>query len=114
MNVVIAISQDQLEPTLVKGEAFSIQTIFTEGGFLSSGVLVFPAKSEKPSRNSSKHALVFYVIEGTLEVSIHKSSFIATTGTQFIVPRGNQYALKSVWEGESRLFFCHCKDNRDD
>lgn len=56
--LVIALGPDQVDAKPVKGENFSIQTIFTEGTFLSSGILEFPPDSFKPARNSSKHVLV--------------------------------------------------------
>ena len=56
--LVVALGPDQVDTKPVKGENFSIQTIFTEGTFLSSGILEFPPDSFKPTRNSSKHVLV--------------------------------------------------------
>lgn len=56
--VVLALGPEGVEVSTVKGEDFGIQTIFTEGSFLSAGILEFPPDSTKPSRNSSKHALV--------------------------------------------------------
>ena len=58
IGIVLALSSDQVKAKTVSGEDFAIQTIFTEGSFLSSGILEFPPKSSKPSRNSSKHVLV--------------------------------------------------------
>jgi hypothetical protein len=56
--IVLALGPDQVQTKTVKGEDFAIQTVFTEGTFLSSGILEFPPGSSKPTRNSSKHALV--------------------------------------------------------
>lgn len=64
----------------------------------------------EPCDLTSNPSQVFYVIEGTLEVTIHQNSFLVGAGSQFIVPRGNHYAIRSAWSRASRLFFAHCKD----
>lgn len=56
--LVLALGPEGVETNMVKGEDFGIQTVFTEGSFLSAGILEFPPQSTKPTRNSSKHALV--------------------------------------------------------
>lgn len=111
---LLAISADQHTPEQVKGEKFSISTVFEEGNFLTAGILSFPPGVAKPSRNSAKHALVFYVITGTFQVTINQSSFVIGNGGQFIVPRGNHYQLKNLHDQEGKLHFCHCKDSRED
>lgn len=107
---LIAISEDQHHPEPVPQEEFKISTVFEEGSFLTAGILIFPPGVEKPNRNSAKHALVFYVISGTFQVTVNSTTFIIGTGGQFIVPRGNHYQIKSVYDKEGKLHFCHCKD----
>jgi centromere protein C len=111
---LLAISADQHTPEVVKGEKFAISTVFEEGTFLTAGILSFPPTVTKPSRNSAKHALVFYVINGVFQVTINQASFVIGTGGQFIVPRGNHYQLKNLHDQESKLHFCHCKDSREE
>lgn len=111
---LLAISADQHTPEVVKGEKFAISTVFEEGTFLTAGILAFPPAVTKPSRNSAKHALVFYVINGVFQVTINQASFVIGTGGQFIVPRGNHYQLKNLHDQESKLHFCHCKDSREE
>lgn len=112
---LIACGPEHTNPQLVEGEGFSIHTIFTEGGYISAGILSFPPGSNKPPRNSSKHALVFHVMQGSFKVTVHKETFVVGAGAHFIVPRGNQYALQSTWDdGASQLFFCHCRDSSQD
>lgn len=111
---LLAISADQHTLDVVDGEQFSISTVFEEGTFLTAGILSFPPAVIKPSRNASKHALVFYVINGVFQVTINKTSFVIGTGGQFIVPRGNHYQLKNLHDQESKLHFCHCMDSREE
>lgn len=72
--LVLALGSDQVKAKTVNGEDFAIQTIFTEGTFLSSGILEFPPKSSKPSRNSSKHVLVPHHLVMVIDVLIHANA----------------------------------------
>jgi centromere protein C len=109
-EVLLAISGEKIQGEDVPGADFRIHTIFVEDTFMSAGMLTFPKPgSTKPSRNSSKHALAFFIVKGTYEVAINRTSFIAGPGSSFFVPRNNQYAIKNVGTDSGRLFFCHCR-----
>lgn len=108
MDRLLALGPDNVDLKTVTNENFMIQSIFSEAGTLSSGILHFPPRTAKESRNSLNHCLVCYVVEGTFQITIHQNVFIVGTGSQFIVPRGNQYSIKSLWDKDGRLFFAHC------
>ena len=112
---LVALSHHHVQGDDVKDSTFKIHTIFTEGSYMSSGQLIFPPMSQKPTKNSSRHALVFYVISGSFRVEINRESFLIGPGGQFHVPRANPYTITHVSSGvvEGRLFFCHCKDNSE-
>lgn len=113
---LVALSHHHVQGDPVKDCSFRIHTIFTEGTYMSSGQLIFPPLSQKPTKNSARHALVFYVITGSFRVEINKESFLVGPGAQFHVPRANHYTITHVTEDrsvEGRLFFCHCKDNTE-
>lgn len=114
---LVALSHHHVQGDEVKDCSFRIHTIFTEGSYMSSGQLIFPPGSAKPTKNSSRHALVFYVIMGSFRVEINQESFLIGAGGQFHVPRSNYYTITHVTPPEKgiegRLFFCHCKDNAE-
>lgn len=113
---LLALSHHHVQGDEVKDSSFKIHTIFTEGTYMSSGQLIFPPLSHKPTKNSSRHALVFYVISGSFRIEINRISFMIGPGGQFHVPRANPYTITHVSEDknvEGRLFFCHCKDNSE-
>ena len=114
---LVALSHNHVQGDEVKDCSFRIHTIFTEGAYMSSGQLIFPPGSQKPTKNSHRHALVFYVISGSFRVEINQESFLIGAGGQFHVPRSNYYTISHVTPPEKgiegRLFFCHCKDNAD-
>ncbi|KAI8905721.1 hypothetical protein DFJ77DRAFT_478762 [Powellomyces hirtus] len=92
------------------GSGYKFQKVFSEGNFIASGVLVMPKGSEKPNKNSQMSAMVFYVMSGEVEVQVHKTIFVVKTGSQFFIPRGNQYRIANHGNREARLFFCHGKE----
>jgi mannose-6-phosphate isomerase-like protein (cupin superfamily) len=113
---LVALSHHHVQGDPVKDCSFRIHTIFTEGTYMSSGQLIFPPLSQKPTKNSARHALVFYVITGSFRIEINKESFVIGPGAQFHVPRANHYTITHITEDrsvEGRLFFCHCKDNAE-
>lgn len=113
---LVALSHHHVQGDPVKDNSFRIHTIFTEGSYMSSGQLIFPPLSQKPTKNSARHALVFYVITGSFRIEINRESFVVGPGGQFHVPRANHYTITHVTEDKSvegRLFFCHCKDNAE-
>ena len=113
---LVALSHHHVVGDPVKDCSFRIHTIFTEGSYMSSGQLIFPPDSQKPTKNSARHALVFYVISGSFRIEIKRDSFLIGPGGQFHVPRANHYTITHVSADrnlEGRLFFCHCKDNAE-
>ena len=50
------------------------------------------------------------ILLGEAQVEINGTKFAAAQGTQFFVPRGNQYQLWNNSAKECRLFFCHGKE----
>ncbi len=113
---LLALSHHNVEGDPVKGNSFKIHTMFTEGSYMSAGQLLFPTGATKPAKNSARHALVFYVIAGSFEVIVHETKFLIGPGGQFHVPRNNAYSIAHISNDkavEGRLFFCHCKDNRE-
>lgn len=113
---LIALSHHHVQADLVKDSTFRIHTIFTEGAYMSAGQLHFPPEAQKPTKNSARHALVFYVVNGSFRVEINRTSFVIGPGGQFHVPRSNHYTITHISTDktiEGRLFFCHCKDNSE-
>lgn len=106
----LAISPDQVEFEPVNGEDFTMRTLFAEGERITAGQLSFPSGTIKPNRNAGSSCLIFTVIEGAFEVTIHATTFAIGVGGQFMVPPGNQYQLRSIWKGgNGRLAFCHVR-----
>lgn len=90
-------------------KSLKMATTFSESDescSFSSGIISIRASGMKSNTNSGDSILFFHVLYGTIQVTIHDFSFIASTGCQFIVPRGNQYELLNLSKKEARLVFC--------
>ncbi|EPZ36852.1 Mif2/CENP-C cupin domain-containing protein [Rozella allomycis CSF55] len=105
---IIACTRDSKGARKIAGVGLKIKNNFDEKSMVS-GLMVFDPKSEKSNSNSGAFSMVFYVVSGIFEVSIHKNTFILSVGGQFHVPRGNQYKIRNVTQREAKLFFCNCK-----
>lgn len=111
LSIVLAISDNQEIKECFKNEEFYLKVFFREESFMSAGQLVFPIGSMKSNRNSANHVIYFYVIKGSVDVTINKTEFVAGIGISFFVPRGNQYQIIAKGTTESVLNFCYCSDN---
>ena len=103
----IAVNEKGMKPKLAPKGTFKIETLFSEGDSFSSGIMVFPRDSEKPSRTSVNHSVVFVVLSGAVRAIVGNAEFIVTSGSQFYVPRGNQYKIQNIADGDTNLSFCH-------
>jgi len=72
---------------------------------LYSGFLNFNRNAEKPARESGDVTMMCYVISGTLEVTIHETTFVADRGCSFCIPKGNSYRFLNIGSGEAKIFF---------
>lgn len=54
------------------------------------------------------------MIKGLIQVKVHKSQFVVSTGGRFLVPRGNTYSIVNISNKESTLFFVQTKQPRPD
>lgn len=105
----VAMPRSKLELKAVLAGNFMYQKAFGEDKFIASGHLYLPPQGGKPSKSSRDNSYVFYVIEGAVKVTIHKSHFVVSTGGSFIVPRGNVYQIANILETETKLFFAQSR-----
>lgn len=49
------------------------------------------------------------MIEGAVNVKIHRTSFTMAVGGQFMVPRGNQYSIHTISRRPAKLFFAQAR-----
>ena len=71
----------------------------------ASGILRLPTSGMRDSTESHNAFITFYVIEGVVEVTVGKNTFITPSGCSFQVPSFNSYSFKNKGRGEVKLFF---------
>lgn len=100
-----------------KSATWSYRKLFGDNdGFMAAGLVCIHPYGEKPLKNVKDNAYVraiaflfyeavhlispqvFFVIEGVVEVRIHKSSYKVPSGGSFMVPRGQTklYSLSGL------------------
>ncbi|WWD16350.1 hypothetical protein CI109_100776 [Kwoniella shandongensis] len=109
----IAAPKKLLEPKMVQGGTFKYQKVFGEGQFMAAGVVYIPPGQKKATKPSKDNAYVFHVIQGAVQVTIHRTSFVMAPGGQFLVPRGNEYCIENISVNkEVQLFFAQARKIR--
>jgi hypothetical protein len=88
-----------MEPRDVPGANFRYSKI-TQEDFLGCGIVELPPNGLKRPKNSRRMHMVFFVATGTVEVTVHQSSFTIHHGGVFQVPRG-----ESLFSSTSCNFF---------
>ncbi|KAK3828135.1 MAG: Mif2/CENP-C like-domain-containing protein [Benniella sp.] len=81
-----------------------------EDNSISSGIIKIPRSGQKPNVNAFKSTVIFHVLKGRVKATIHKYTFTVGPGGSFMVPRGNQYMIENLSQGECTLFFAQSKD----
>jgi hypothetical protein len=84
----IAVPSHEIKYSDIRGEDYRMVRLFNEGDFLSSGFLEFPKGAEKATRNSGDITITMCVLEGPIQITIHKTSFVINAGGTFMIPRG--------------------------
>ncbi|KAF9932502.1 hypothetical protein FBU30_008075 [Linnemannia zychae] len=77
-----------------------------------SGTIKIKPEGRKPTNSGNNSSMVFYVIKGLVQVNVHKSQFVLSTGGRFLVPRGNTYSIVNLSNKESTLFFVQTKPSQ--
>ncbi|KAI5479575.1 centromere protein C [Pseudohyphozyma bogoriensis] len=105
----IAFTAKMMDPKPTFRNKFAFQKIFSELDYLAGGILQIPAGCEKPSKNARDNSYMFYCIEGSVSVQIHRSRFAIGPGGTFFVPRGNTYAISATSNRDVKLFFTQAR-----
>ncbi|KAF9366258.1 hypothetical protein BGX34_004709 [Mortierella sp. NVP85] len=81
-----------------------------EDNSISSGIIKIPRNGQKPNVNAFMSTVIFHVLKGRVKATVHKYTFTVGPGGSFMVPRGNQYMIENLSQGECTLFFAQSKD----
>ncbi|GAA5848563.1 hypothetical protein JCM8547_004552 [Rhodosporidiobolus lusitaniae] len=101
----IAFTKKMMDPKPTFDGQFAFQKIYQELDYLAGGVMVIPPGKQKATKPAKDNSYVFYVIQGSVSVTIHRVRFTVGPGGTFFVPRGNHYAIQATSSREVKLFF---------
>ncbi|EPS45200.1 hypothetical protein H072_810 [Dactylellina haptotyla CBS 200.50] len=73
--------------------------------FMGCGILELQTGASKKLKSSGKMQLVFFMLQGKVEVEINELGFRISRGGQFQVPRGNMYKISNPFERTAKIFF---------
>lgn len=103
---VVAYTHDGCEYTEPSEAGLSVAQLFGDKKeFTQSGMVRLVGGGSKPERNSRHHLHTFYVLSGTVDVTIGEHVVRVKAGSPFLIPRGNQFALKNASEVNDALMF---------
>ncbi|KAH9917445.1 Mif2/CENP-C like-domain-containing protein [Fomitopsis serialis] len=110
----IAFTAKMVTPKAAANNDFYFQKVFGDADFIAAGELIIPPDGQKPTKSTKDNTFVFYVIEGAVNLTVHKTSFILATGGMFLVPRGNMYHIRNISERDAKLFFAQARKVSDE
>ncbi|KAH8117000.1 Mif2/CENP-C like-domain-containing protein [Phellopilus nigrolimitatus] len=105
----LAFTANMMAPRPAANDDFLYQKIFGDGEFIAAGQLILPVGGKKPSKGTKDNTYVFYLIEGAVNLKIHRTSFVLATGAMFLIPRGNTYYIENIAQRPTRLFFAQAR-----
>lgn len=105
----IACPADAIRPRPAFNQRFAYEKLFGVGDFMAAGVLVIPVDGDKPTKPSKDNSYAFVVLEGAVQVMVHRTSFVIAPGGMFLVPKGNMYNIRNVAQREARIFFAQAR-----
>ncbi|KAI9226709.1 MAG: Mif2/CENP-C like-domain-containing protein [Piptocephalis tieghemiana] len=106
----VAFLPESVQLKAVQHGGFLFQNLFVQQDLMTAGVIEIPKDGLKPSRNSSNRVMVYHIIRGLVEVTLHRTTFALGTGAHFFIPPMNQYQLRNVGRVPCRLFYCNIYD----
>ncbi|KAJ2930701.1 hypothetical protein H1R20_g6395, partial [Candolleomyces eurysporus] len=110
----IAWTAKMVNPRPVANNSWSFDKIFGDADFIAAGQLVIPPNSRKPSKATKDNTYIFYVVEGAVNLKVHDTSLVLSSGGMFMVPRGNTYFIENISQRDAKLFFTQARKTLND
>ncbi|KAF5369177.1 hypothetical protein D9615_009954 [Tricholomella constricta] len=99
---------------LNNNKPWTFQKSIRDSDFIGSGFVFIEVGGEKERKNVKDNGYVFIVLEGAVEVTIHRTSYAVSTGGVFLIPRGNDYSIRNITDKDAKLFFAQARKMRPD
>ncbi|KAJ7823898.1 Mif2/CENP-C like-domain-containing protein [Mycena olivaceomarginata] len=76
--------------------------------------LLIPPKGHKPSKPAKDNTYIFLVMEGEVKLQVCEASMVVSSGSMFMIPRGNTYFIENIAERDAKLFFTQAREISDE
>lgn len=87
-------------------EDYSLEVLFRDFVKRASlGIFVLPPNKTKPDLDIGGMYMMFHVLQGEVEVSVAKNTFVVVPGCLFQLPSFNSYRFRNVGPDDVRMFF---------
>ncbi|XP_032241518.1 centromere protein C [Nematostella vectensis] len=74
-----------------------------------AGQLELRGMAEKTKQSVRGDTMVFFLMKGAVEVTIHQTSAVLSSGSTFFVPQGHSYSIKNLRDSDAKLWFVQVK-----
>lgn len=95
----VAFLPESVQLKAVQHGGFLFQNLFVQQDLMTAGVIEIPKDGLKPSRNSSNRVMVYHIIRGLVEVTLHRTTFALGTGAHFFIPPSKYECMMGDDEG---------------
>ncbi|KAG0642542.1 Mif2/CENP-C like-domain-containing protein [Tuber brumale] len=112
----LAFSRNRIVTVEVANGDFTFVKTCTQP-FFGTGMIEIPPGGIKRTKNSGKMHLVFYLLQGKVQVQVGETTFRVRGGGQFMVPRGNLYSIENPYDVQAKMFFaqgCEIEGEEED
>ncbi|PWN43890.1 hypothetical protein IE81DRAFT_321796 [Ceraceosorus guamensis] len=105
----VVCTRKQVRPRPAANASFGFEKIFTLEDHMASGMLEIEIGGDKPYKPSKDNNYVFVVLEGAVDVTIHRTDFRLAPGGIFMVPKDNSYSIRNICHRPVRVFFAQAR-----
>ncbi|KAF2281479.1 uncharacterized protein EI97DRAFT_429505 [Westerdykella ornata] len=114
LQSTLAWAEKGIVPQQVPNAQFKFTKLGSAGerSFFSWGCIELDEGDIKRSKNSRRMHMVFHVTRGRVEVSVNEENvFGVGKGGVWQVPRGNNYSIRNLAKGKTRVFFAQAYES---
>ncbi|KAJ7772807.1 Mif2/CENP-C like-domain-containing protein [Mycena olivaceomarginata] len=71
-------------------------------------------RGHKPSKPAKDNTYIFLVMEGEVKLQVCEASMVVSSGSMFMIPRGNTYFIENIADRDAKLFFIQAREISDE
>lgn len=108
----IACPISQVRPKTAINSPFAFEKVFGVDAYMAAGILEIPIGGSKPTKPTKDNNYTFVVMEGAVDVRVHRTMFRVGPMGMFMVPKGNTYSIENCCQRKARIFFAQARQSQ--